>query len=228
MATTLVGVEIVDVGLNADPSAANVTVPGTADAVVILLMGYNGSAINADSMTCSFASLSSIVTENGSGLSSNNSVYSTAALTGTGAQTVTVSWNGSGAGFLTELGALVLFYYNADDPTDFFRAEDSDVSQYATSSTTCTTTAASNTTDVGAGCTTEFGAVPGTPSGTTSQATSGSIGGNSIRVWSVDTPGASSTSITSGTEDFPGQYMVMVKSAAGAASAKRLLTLGVG
>jgi len=213
--SSFISAQFVDVGLGADPAAANVTVPGSCNAVAILLMGYSGGAINADSMTTSFTSgLSSITTENGSGVSSNNSVYGQ--VTSTGTQTVTVSWNGSGGGFLTELGALVLFYFTVDDTADFFRGQDSDVTQYATSSATCTTTISTQTTDIVVGCTTEFGAIPGTPSGCTSQGTSGTIGGNQIRAWSVDSPSGTSTSIVSGTESFPSQYMVAIKSVVGA------------
>lgn len=227
--TTVAGQEFVDTGLNADPPGPPaITVPGSANFVNLLWMGYTGGAINADVMTTSAGAVSSpIVTENGSGLSSNNSVHSTAALGGTGAQTATLSWNGSGAGFLTELGALAAFYLVADDPADCFRAEDSDVSQYGTGSATCTTTVASAADDVVLGVTTAFGGIPATPSGCTSLATAASIGGNGMRIWQVNSPGASSTSITSGTESFPSQYMASFKSGA-AAAVKRLLTLGVG
>lgn len=211
--STYEGVDLVDVGLNADPPAsANLTVPAAATAVALLLMGYSGAAINADSMTCSFATLSSpIVTENGSGLSSNNSVHSTGALSATGAQTATISWNGSGAGFLTELGALIAFYVNSESPSDAVRAEDSDVTQYGTSSATCSTTCASESADVVVGVTTAFGGIPATPSGCTSLGTA-TIGGNGIRAWQVNSPGSGTTTVTSGTEAYPSQYMVAFKS----------------
>lgn len=212
MASSLLGVEFVDLGLDADPAAANVTVPVGTNAVVLAVLGYNNTGTEAlDSLTCSFATLSSIRTENGSGDASVNSAHG--AVTATGAQTVTVSWNGSGAAFLTELGMLVAIYIQADDPGNFFRDDDGDISFYSDATGAPVCTVSSETTDLVVGVTTEYGGpTPGTPTGCTSVGTSASIGQSIARAYTVDAPGSPTTTVTSNTEDFPCSYAVAVKS----------------
>lgn len=201
---------------SATPAAVSVTVPADANAVVISVGGAFGNPLTATSITCSFASLSSVRSFTGSATEGSvNAAHSTAALTGTGSQTVTVTWSGT----ITELGNVTLFYFSAADPTDFFRDDDADVSQYDATGAPSTTTS-SSTSDKVVGYITEWVNTPGTPTGTTSLGTSnGSIDGNSqLRMWQANSPGASTTNIVGGSEDFPVQYQVSVKRPTGVVS----------
>lgn len=217
MATpTLLSVSNVALPNTADSGNVSVTAPTGANACVIGGTFYVGDNNVPTSLTGSQlvattnGALKTATPSGGSHMGSYAGAYQVSA---TGSQTIRLQKTGS----YGEGPTCQIIWLTVDDPTDFVRTGGFLIDTQASVPDTLAVTLNSATTDLVVGMfgTDGSSAAPTAPTGTTQQGTTQTTNADLSLVFKVTTPGASTTTITAGSRDFPTLFGISLKAGGG-------------
>lgn len=223
MATpTLLSVSNVALPNTADSGNVSVTAPTGANACVIggtFYVGDNSVVTSLTGSQLTSTTNGALKTATPSGGNYMSSYAGAFQVTATGSQTIRLQKTGGyGEGPTCQIAWLTV-----DDPTDFVRTSGFLIDTQASSPDTLSVALASATTDLVLGIfgTDGSSSDPSAPSGTTQQGTLQTTQFDKSIVFSVDSPGASTTTITVGSRAYPTLIGISLKAGGGGGGASQ-------
>lgn len=220
MATpTLLSVSNVALGNTADSGNVSVTAPTGANACVIggtFYVGDNSVVTSLTGSQLTSTTNGALKTATPSGGNYMSSYAGAFQVTATGSQTIRLQKTGG----YSEGPTCQIAWLTVDDPTDFVRTSGFLIDTQASSPDTLSVALASATTDLVLGIfgTDGSSSDPSAPSGTTQQGTLQTTQFDKSIVFSVDSPGASTTTITVGSRAYPTLIGISLKAGGGGAT----------
>lgn len=211
MTATVTGTPVaIALSLTATPGAQNITVPADAEGVVVFWAYWlNATGYGLTSMSSTFSGTFTSVELAGTSIESATGI-SYAAVTSTGAKTITPVWNNTPSEGPTFIVAFVKGINTADWVRD--TGLDSRSGETAVSATVD-----SATTDLVLSLDQKYDAIPGLETGWTSLQTQ-SNGSEGARLRSADSPGASTTTATIQNPYYSTIAVISIKEIGGAAT----------
>lgn len=213
----------------ADSGNISITIPTGANACHVGGLYY----VSDSSVITSITGSAFAATTNGA-LSVNNpssgaymGTYSIALkITATGTQNIRVQKTGA----YSEGPTCQIRFYTVDDPDNFVPTGGHVVVQQTAVPEVLSATVNSNSTDLVAGFfgTDGSSADPTAPTGTTQQGTMQTTLSDKQIAFAVTTPGASTTTVTSGSRDYPGMSLLALRGSSGPTPTNYTLTCDVG
>jgi len=213
---TLLSVSNVALPNTADSGNVSVTAPTGANACVIggtFYVGDNSVVTSLTGSQLTSTTNGALKTATPSGGNYMSSYAGAFQVTATGSQTIRLQKTGGyGEGPTCQIAWLTV-----DDPTDFVRTSGFLIDTQASSPDTLSVALASATTDLVLGIfgTDGSSSDPSAPSGTTQQGTLQTTQFDKSIVFSVDSPGASTTTITVGSRAYPTLIGISLKAGSG-------------
>lgn len=196
----LISSTAITLGTSATPGAQSITIPPTAQLVVVHFSAYNGTAQSLSSLTSTGTGTFTIVQDTGSEITG----VAYAVVSSTGAKTITPTWSatcGEGPIFFVS-------YVEGVNTSDYFRAAGSQgLETSGANSTTTISTATNDLVIVHNKSDTSLAATITGHTSINSQSNNAEFG----RLQTTNSPGASSTTITGTTTNWDGISAISIK-----------------